>query len=57
VILKFPDHLIISSEELEKAHCPGRAADISNCLSYLRTLLSPITTGITEIQKEKRRTP
>jgi hypothetical protein len=51
VILKFPDHLIICSEQLEKAH-PGKAADISNCLTYPRTLLSPITTGNTEIQKE-----
>jgi hypothetical protein len=51
VILEFPDHLIIRSEQLEKAH-PGKAADLSNCLTYLRTLLSPITTGNTEIQKE-----
>jgi hypothetical protein len=51
VILKFPDHLVIRSKKLEKAH-PGKAADLSNCLSYLRTLLPPITTGNTEIQKE-----
>jgi hypothetical protein len=51
VILEFPDHLIIRSEQLEKAH-PGKAVDISNCLSYLRTLLLPMTTGNTEIQKE-----
>jgi hypothetical protein len=30
----------------------GKAADLSNCLTYLRNLLSPITTGNTEIQKE-----
>jgi hypothetical protein len=51
VILEFPDHLIICSKQLEKAH-PGKVVDISNCLSYLRTLLSPITTGNTKIQKE-----
>jgi hypothetical protein len=51
VILEFPDHLIICSEQLEKAH-PGKVADLSNCLTYLRNLLSPITTGNTEIQKE-----
>jgi hypothetical protein len=51
VILEFLDHLIIHSELLEKVH-PGKVADLSNCLSYLRTLLSPITTGNTEIQKE-----
>jgi hypothetical protein len=51
VILEFPDHLIIHSEQLEKVH-PGKAADLSNCLSYLRTLLLPITTGNTKIQKE-----
>jgi hypothetical protein len=51
VILEFPDHLIIHSEQLEKAH-PGKVADLSNCLTYLRNLLSPITTGNTEIQKE-----
>jgi hypothetical protein len=51
VILKFLDHLIICSEQLKKVHL-GKAADLSNCLSYLRTLLSPITTGNTEIQKE-----
>jgi hypothetical protein len=53
VILEFLDHLIICSKQLEKAH-PGKAkaADLSNCLSYLRTLLSPITTGKTKIQKE-----
>jgi hypothetical protein len=28
------------------------AADLSNCLAYLRTLLSPITTGNTGIQQE-----
>jgi hypothetical protein len=50
-ILEFRDNLIIRSEQLEKAH-PGKVADLSNCLSYLRTLLSPITTGNTEIQKE-----
>jgi hypothetical protein len=51
VILEFLDHLIIRSEQLEKAH-PGKAADLSNCLSYLRTILLPITTGNTKIQKE-----
>jgi hypothetical protein len=51
VILEFLDHLIICSEQLKKVH-PGKAADLSNCLSYLRTLLLPITTGTTEIQKE-----
>jgi hypothetical protein len=51
VILEFPDHLIIRSEQLKKAH-HGKAADLFNCLTYLRTLLSPITTGNTEIQKE-----
>jgi hypothetical protein len=51
VILKFPDNLIISSERLKKIH-PGKAADLSNCLAYLWTLLLPITTGNTEIQQE-----
>jgi hypothetical protein len=51
VILEFLDHLIICSEQLKKVH-PGKAADLSNCLSYLRTLLLPITTGNTEIQQE-----
>jgi hypothetical protein len=50
VILEFA-HLIIHSKQLEMVH-PGKAADLSNCLSYLRTLLSPITTGNTEIQEE-----
>jgi hypothetical protein len=48
---RVPGHLIIRSEQLEKAH-PGKVVDLSNCLSYLRTLLLPITTGNTEIQKE-----
>jgi hypothetical protein len=51
VILEFLDHLIICSEQLKKVH-PGKAADLSNCLSYLGTLLLPITTGNTEIHKE-----
>jgi hypothetical protein len=51
VVVKFLDHLIICSKQLRKVH-PGKAADLSNCLSYLRTLLSPITTGNTKIQKE-----
>jgi hypothetical protein len=51
VILEFLDNLIIHSKQLEKVH-PGKAADLSNCLSYLRTLLLPITTGNTKIQKE-----
>jgi hypothetical protein len=51
VILEFLDHLIIRSEQLEKVH-PGKAVDLFNCLSYLRTLLLPKTTGNTKIQKE-----
>jgi hypothetical protein len=51
VILEFPDHLTIHSKQLEKAH-PGKVVDLSNCLTYLRTLLSPITTDNKEIQKE-----
>jgi hypothetical protein len=51
VILEFLAHLIICSEQLKKLH-PGKVADLSNCLSYLRTLLLPITTGNAEIQKE-----
>jgi hypothetical protein len=51
VVVEFLDHLIICSEQLKKVY-PGKAADLSNCLSYLRTLLSPITTGNTEIQQE-----
>jgi hypothetical protein len=51
VILEFLDHLIIRSERLKKVH-PGKAADPYNCLTYLRTLLSPITTGNTGIQQE-----
>jgi hypothetical protein len=51
VILEFLDHLLIHSEQLEKVH-PGKAVDLSNCLSYLRTLLLPIATRNTEIQKE-----
>jgi hypothetical protein len=51
VILEFPDHLIIRSKQLEKAHL-GKAADLSNWLSYLRTLLLPITAGNTKIQQE-----
>jgi hypothetical protein len=43
-----PDHLFRTVRE---GH-PGKAADISNCLTYPRTPLSPITTGNTEIQKE-----
>jgi hypothetical protein len=39
------------SEQLRKVH-PGKEADLSNCLTYLRTLLSPITTGNTGIQQE-----
>jgi hypothetical protein len=49
--MEFLGHLIICSEQLKKVH-PGKAADLSNCLSYLRTLLSLITTGNTEIQQE-----
>jgi hypothetical protein len=51
VILEFLDQLIIRSERLKMVH-PGKAADLSNCLTYLRTLLSPITTGNTGIQQE-----
>jgi hypothetical protein len=51
VVVKFLDHLIICSEQLRKVH-PGKVADLSNYLSYLRTLLSPTTTGNTKIQKE-----
>jgi hypothetical protein len=47
VVIEFLYH----SEQVEKAH-PGKAVDLSNCLTYLRTLLSPIATGNTEIQKE-----
>jgi hypothetical protein len=39
------------SEQLKKVH-PGKVADLSNCLTYLRTLLSTITTGNTKIQQE-----
>jgi hypothetical protein len=51
VVVKIPYHLIISIEQLKKVH-PGKAADLSGCLTYLRTLLSLITTGNTEIHKE-----
>jgi hypothetical protein len=50
VVVEFLYHLIICSEQLKKVH-PGKV-DLSNCLSYLWTLLSPITTGNTEIQQE-----
>jgi hypothetical protein len=50
VVVEIPYHLIISIEQLLKVH-PGRAADLFNCLTYPRTLLLPITTGNTEIQK------
>jgi hypothetical protein len=51
VILEFLDQLIIRSEWLKMVH-PGKAADLSNSLTYLRTLLLPITTGNTGIQQE-----
>jgi hypothetical protein len=51
VVVEIPYHLIISIEQLKKVH-PGRVADLFNCLTYPWTLLSPITTGNTEIQKE-----
>jgi hypothetical protein len=50
VVVEIPYHLIICAEQLKKVH-PGKAADLSNCLTYLRTLLSPITTGDTKIQQ------
>jgi hypothetical protein len=40
----------ISTKQLKKVH-PGKAADLSNCLTYLWTLLLPITTGNTKIQQ------
>jgi hypothetical protein len=50
VVVEIPYHLIICTKQLKKIH-PGKAADLSNCLIYLWTLLSPITTGNTEIQQ------
>jgi hypothetical protein len=50
VVVEIPYYLIISTEQLKKVH-PGKAADLSNCLTYIRTLLSPITTGDTKIQQ------
>jgi hypothetical protein len=47
VVIEF----LYCSEQLKKVH-PGKAVDLFNCLTYLRTLLSPITTGNTEIQQE-----
>jgi hypothetical protein len=37
--------------QLKKVH-PGKTADLSNCLTYLWTLLLPTTTGDTKIQHE-----
>jgi hypothetical protein len=51
VVVKIPYHLIICTEQLKKVH-PGKAAGLSSCLTYLRTLLLPITTGKNEIQQE-----
>jgi hypothetical protein len=51
VVVEIPYHLITSIEQLKKVH-PGKTADLSNCLTYLWTLLLPITTGDTEIQQE-----
>jgi hypothetical protein len=51
VVVEFPYHLIIFTKQLKKVH-PWKAADLSNCLTYLRTLLSPITTGNAKIQQE-----
>jgi hypothetical protein len=42
--------LIISTKQLKKVH-PGKAADLSNCLTYLLILLLPITTRDTKIQQ------
>jgi hypothetical protein len=39
------------NSQLKKVH-PGKVADLSNCLTYLRTLLLTITTGNTKIQQE-----
>jgi hypothetical protein len=51
VVVEFLYHLIICSKQLKKVHL-GKAADLSNWLSYLRTLLLPITAGNTKIQQE-----
>jgi hypothetical protein len=45
-----PQDLIISTKQLKKVH-PGKVAGLSNCLTYLWTLLLLITTGNTEIQQ------
>jgi hypothetical protein len=50
VVVEIPYHLIICTKQLKKVH-PGKAVDLSNCLTYLRTLLLPITTGDTKIQQ------
>jgi hypothetical protein len=48
--LESGDQVPLLLQTVEEGY-PGKAADLSNCLTYLWTLLSPITTGDTKIQQ------